>query len=341
MTPCLECGKPCTGKALTCSAECRAIRTRAAQARLRDRKRGGPRTCVVCGKLITAKSATTTCSHDCWRANRLGKSLEELPKYIPRPESAQCYVCGVVFVPKNSLQKGCSEECMRKGRLARKLASKRKGPFPERACLVCGKTFKPIRDNHVACRDRECRLEFKRRLAAKRNSGVLKPGTTQIFCVVCGRECWALAGTLLCESRECLLERNRQTSRKRRGIEPCCCIVCGERFWPPPGRPGSHYTCSPGCSRTALLRKNRRTYEAHRERRLAEQAYRLATDPEYRDRRRAADAAYRQRQAEMELLRLATEIERKLDDHEREPGTGSDGRIASDDDNGTRENPNS
>lgn len=317
--PCTVCGQPCAGKAQTCSPACQAERRRQISAAFRDRRRGGPRSCVVCGQPITAPTATNTCSPDCKRARRLGVPLDQLPPLERLADSAVCDVCGKRFRPWRPRQKGCSPECMRQGRLRRKLDRCRKGPYPPRPCCVCGQTFTPERKSRRVCADPACRAQHKRNLAAARSQGQLQPGgACTIFCVVCGAEVQAHANTLTCANRECVLERRRQVNRQRLGILPCSCIVCGERFWPPPGKAGSHYTCSEDCRIVASRRRSRRGYEIHREERLAEQAQRLQNDPAYRARRQEIDRLYRQRRAERELTQVAQELQRRIKRHDEE-----------------------
>lgn len=182
---------------------------------------------------------------------------------------------------------------MKVGRLRRKLDADRKGPYPERPCRVCGRPFVPLRKTQVVCPTEECRAEDKRQRENLRTRGELDAaGQTPIFCSICGEPTLAHANSVVCGRRECLLERRRRVDRKRRGTHPCRCIVCGEEFWPP--HAGQHYTCSDECQRIARQRRNHRTYEAHREERLA-----------YNERRRA-------QQAEIQAARAAAELERRL-----------------------------
>lgn len=323
---CTICGMVCPGKATTCSPDCRREQQRRNQARHRERLRGGPRLCVVCGAPIIESTSTNTCSFDCHRARRLGVPLERLPPYEPLASKAVCDVCGRLFVPWRPRQKGCSPQCMRTGRLRRKLERNRKGPYPPRPCLVCGESFAPDRKNGRVCPRSECRAQHKRDLAAALYAGQRhNVGDCLIYCIVCGKEAYRPSMSLTCGRRQCVLARRREVDRKTRGILPCSCIVCGERFWPPPGKAGSHYTCSDSCSRIAYLRKQRRTYEAHREERLAEQARRMRDDPEYRARRQELDREYRRRLAEINWLKLQEQLRSKTDDQEHDTRADDDG----------------
>lgn len=312
---CQVCGKRCSPKQTACPGNCRHEVSRRNAAAYRERQRGGPRRCVVCGEAIAAKTATSTCSETCWRAHRLGVQPEELPEYIPLAKSAVCDVCDKEFAPWRPRQRGCSEVCMRIGRLRRKLAKERLAPYPPRPCAVCGQEFVPDRKVGKVCPSEDCKAQHKRNLANARTRGGGQPGSCPIFCAVCGQETLAPHGrTVTCSQRECILERRRQTSRAKNGTEPCHCIVCGSNFWPP--HHGQHYCCSRRCSVIAKKRKNQRTYENHRERILAENAQRLREDPEYADRRREVDRASRLRAAERKLAAQLGELHRRMADGE-------------------------
>ena len=167
-----------------------------------------------------------------------------------------CDHCGQSYLPRAEGQRLCRR---RKCVLAHAAAWKRDHRVPKagpaRPCMICGSVFQPIRPSNVVCRQRDCRLAYKRQLAAERAAGKLRPGNTQIFCVVCGAQVLAAPQTLTCTAKECLLARRRQVDRQTRGSEPSCCIVCGERFWPAERGPGQHYTCSDRCQRTVHQRK--------------------------------------------------------------------------------------
>jgi predicted nucleic acid-binding Zn ribbon protein len=207
-----------------------------------------------------------------------------------------------------------SPECLQRFRREWKRRNyKRKAP-PPRNCLICAEPFQPIRANNVVCSDRECRLEHKRRLAAERSAGVLRPGDTEIYCVICGDPVMAHHNTVTCAKRDCILERRRRTSRKTKGLQPCRCIVCSTPFWPADRGPGQHYTCSGKCSRIARLRRNRRTYTANRDERLRKLAERLATDPAFRERRRQVDRDSRQRRNATKLLGDLSKVQNTLEE---------------------------
>jgi len=163
--PCAVCGRPVVGRhptAKTCSQECQ-------RQRWLDRHRPlTEKTCAGCGRTFTPRTAAKTCSEECRRARRLGLPLDQLPPLQRLAEEAVCDVCGKTFHPWRAGQKGCSPDCRRVGRLWRKRASRRQGPYPPRPCAVCARPFSPDRHNGKVCPNGECRAEYKRRLERDR-----------------------------------------------------------------------------------------------------------------------------------------------------------------------------
>jgi len=77
-----------------------------------------------------------------------------------------CRHCGIHFVPNNVQVEVCSKEC-KKARakkrtqkqadaLKRKTMAKR-AATPEQPCIICGKMFKPIREDGVTCGAKKCK----------------------------------------------------------------------------------------------------------------------------------------------------------------------------------------
>ena len=162
--PCVVCGQPVVGRnpmAKVCSRECRAKRS-AELARPPVTL-----TCVVCGREFVRRVASPCCSRECRRARRLGTTPDALPP--PLPESVICDVCGAEFRPARHRQRGCSPECQKIGRLRRKLAAHRLGPYPPRPCVICSRDYVPGKKTQRTC-SAACREEYHRQTEHARSA---------------------------------------------------------------------------------------------------------------------------------------------------------------------------